>query len=209
MRAVWAISASIGECTVRAIASNFAATLIAAIISMIGFLLMGVFLPLWAMTLIPGPSAGLIFSMIVPVAGLLGACSLFTLTRLLQRRFSTGFIEPQQAAIIPGNRRTCENGRPERRMPTLLRTSGYVISLATYVVLIFEPQPTILARFDLRQFNLWCILIGFPVGCVLDFAFRIAAPPRVVHRILRGAAFGCWFRLVLGIYAGAQLPATN
>lgn len=73
------------------------AGLISALISLIAFLLLGVFLPMWAMMLVYGRQnvqdapghGGIILLLTLPIAGILALVGFAFLTPALYRRFST------------------------------------------------------------------------------------------------------------------------
>lgn len=77
-----------------AVLRGFGATLVSAVISTIGFLLLGVFLPMWAMMLIYGRQnvqdapahGGIILLATLPIAGVLALCGFFVLTPIVYRR---------------------------------------------------------------------------------------------------------------------------
>ena len=79
-----------------AVLRGFGATLVSAVISTIGFVLLGVFLPMWAMMLIYGRQnvqdapghGGIILLATLPIAGVLALCCFFILTPLVYRRLS-------------------------------------------------------------------------------------------------------------------------
>ena len=79
-----------------AILRGFGATLVTAAISTIGFVLLGVFLPVWAMMLIYGQQnvqdapahGGVILLVTLPIAGVLALCGFFVLTPLVYRKLS-------------------------------------------------------------------------------------------------------------------------
>ena len=72
------------------------AALLSAVISIIGFLLFGVFLPTWAMVLIYGRQAvqdapahgGIILLATLPIAGILALCGFCVLTAVVYRKLS-------------------------------------------------------------------------------------------------------------------------
>jgi hypothetical protein len=79
-----------------AILRGICAAFLAAVISTVGFLLLGVALPMWSMMLIYGRQAvqdapahgGVIFLLTVPIAGLLALCGFLILTAIMYRRLS-------------------------------------------------------------------------------------------------------------------------
>jgi hypothetical protein len=81
---------------VTAVLRGFGAILVSAIISTIGFVLLGVFLPVWAMILIYGRQnlqdapahGGVIFLATVPIAGALALCGFLVLRPRVYRRLS-------------------------------------------------------------------------------------------------------------------------
>jgi hypothetical protein len=81
---------------VTAVLRGFGATLVSAVISTIGFMLLGVFLPMWAMMLIYGRQnvqdapahGGIILLATLPIAGVLALCGFLVLTPLVYRRLS-------------------------------------------------------------------------------------------------------------------------
>jgi hypothetical protein len=80
-----------------AILRGIGATLVSVVISIGGFLLFGVFLPVWTMMLIHGRQnvqdapahGGIILLVTLPIAGLLALCGFFILTPVVYRRLST------------------------------------------------------------------------------------------------------------------------
>ena len=83
--------------TVTATLRGFSAALVSAVISIIGFLLLGVFLPMWAMMLIYGRQnvqdapahGGIILLATLPIAGMLSLCGFCVLTPRVYSRLST------------------------------------------------------------------------------------------------------------------------
>jgi Na+-driven multidrug efflux pump len=81
---------------VAAVLRGFGATLVSAVISIIGFVLLGGFLPVWAMMLIYGRQnvqdapghGGVILLATLPIAGVLALFCFFILTPLVYRRLS-------------------------------------------------------------------------------------------------------------------------
>ena len=80
-----------------AVLRGFGATLVSAIISTIGFLLVGVFLPIWAMMLIYGrhnvqdapAHGGIVLLVTVPISGVMAVCAFLILTPLVYHRLSS------------------------------------------------------------------------------------------------------------------------
>ncbi len=72
-------------------------SLVLALISLVGFLLLGVFLPMWAMTLVYGRQdvqdapghGGLVLLLTLPIAGVLAVVGFVFLAPALCRRLST------------------------------------------------------------------------------------------------------------------------
>ncbi len=75
---------------------GFGATLVSAVISLRGFLLLGVFLPMWAMILIYGRQkvedapghGGIILLATLPIAGALALCGFLVLMPIVYRSLS-------------------------------------------------------------------------------------------------------------------------
>ena len=81
-----------------AVLRGFGAALTSAVISAIGFVLLGVFVPMGAVMLIYGRQnvqdapahGGIILLATLPIAGLVALCGFFILTPLMYQRFSGG-----------------------------------------------------------------------------------------------------------------------
>ena len=80
-----------------AVVRGLSAGLMSALISLIAFVVVGVFLPMWAMVLVYGRQnvqdapghGGIVLLLTLPIAGVLALCGFLVLTPALYRRFST------------------------------------------------------------------------------------------------------------------------
>jgi predicted outer membrane lipoprotein len=80
----------------RVVIRGVGAALVSAVISILGFLLVGAFLPMWTMILLYGRQdvedspahGGAILLMTMPFAGVLSVCAFCILTAVIYRRLS-------------------------------------------------------------------------------------------------------------------------